>query len=602
MEGINLRNEYPRPDFQRKDWMSLNGKWEFGFNEVIHSEIEVPFVYQCALSGVNIKDNYDHVIYHKVFSVPDNWKDQNILLHFGAVDYKSTVYVNGHMVCNHEGGHVPFTIDITEFLNWSQEDLVVKVYDPHSDETIPRGKQYWNGEPVFIWYTPSTGIWQSVWLEPVSISKWERILFTPDIDSGTVEISYTLSDKTPLPCTCEFKITHDDKLFFKGEMNVLQKQGKFTVDIFANKVLRGPSYLGGLCWSPENPNLFDVEAVLLVDRKPVDQVNTYFGMRKISIENGKLYLNNMPYYHKLVLDQGYWEEGLLTAPDENAYKQDILLSKSMGFNGCRKHEKAEDPVFLYWADKLGYLVWGSVPSFISYTPDAVNRFIKGWSDIILRDYNHPSIVVWDMLNESWGVPAIYNNKMQQAFSLCLYNLAYSLDNTRLVVTNDGWEQTGGDLCTIHTYKHGSSGNVDMQEHFSESLKRLDGILDGTIMERLPYAKGYHYNGQPIIISEFGGVSCGAEEKSWDSTSAGSEEELLETYENSWGYTNAGNEEDFLKTYERLIQNIYASDLICGFCYTQFTDVQQEKNGLLTDKHTPKFNLEKIKKINDGYHK
>ncbi len=255
----------------------------------------------------------------------------------------------------------------------------------------------------------------------------------------------------------------------------------------------------------------------------------------------------------------------------------------MGFNGCRKHEKAEDPRFLYWADKLGYLVWGSVPSCISYSSDAASRIIRGWCEIITRDYNHPCIVVWDMLNESWGVPDIYNNKMQQAFSICLYNLACSLDNTRLVVSNDGWEQTGGDICTIHTYKHGSDDNKEMQARFVESLTHLEGILDGSIMERLPYAKGYCYNGQPIIISEFGGVSCG----------------VVET---GWGYTNTGNEAGFLETYRRLIQNIYASNLICGFCYTQFTDVQQEKNGLLTENHTPKFKPKDIRMINEGYHR
>lgn len=578
-----MRNEYPRPDFQRNDWMSLNGKWRFGFDQLIDRDIEVPFVYQCALSGVDIKTDYDYVIYQKNFSVPSRWRNQNILLHFGAVDYESNVYVNGNLVCTHKGGHTPFTIDITEFLNWNEETLVVKVYDPHNDETIPRGKQFWNGEPQFIWYTPSTGIWQSVWLEPVFSSRFERILFTPDIDSGTVEIKYTLSDNITFPCTCSFLITLDDKTFFKGQVDVLNKEGKLTVDIFTNEVLKGPSYNGGLCWSPEHPILFNVDAVLSVDGMPVDKVKTYFGMRKISIENGKLYLNNLPYYHKLILDQGYWDKGLLTAPDESCYKHDILTSKSMGFNGCRKHEKAEDPVFLYWADKLGYLVWGSIPSFISYSPDAANRFITGWADIIMRDYNHPSIVVWDMLNESWGVPDIYNNKMQQAFSLCLYNFAYSLDKTRLVVSNDGWEQTGGDICTIHTYRHGSNDNKAMQVKFAESLKSIGNILDGSIMERLPYAKGYRYEGQPIVISEFGGVSCGADAK-------------------SWGYTDTDSEEDFLETYQRLIQNIYASDLISGFCYTQFTDVHQEKNGLLTENHIPKFNVENIKKINDNYHR
>lgn len=577
-----MRNEYPRPQFQRAQWLTLNGTWDFAFQDEAYRLIEVPFVYQSRLSGIYDARVCDFVTYHRTFALPPEWKGQQILLHFGAVDYRCSVSVNGQRAGGHTGGHTPFTLDITGLLKWDTEEVAVEVFDPHEDETIPRGKQFWEEKPRFIWYTPSTGIWQSVWVEPVSASRFESIRFTPDIDRGTVEIGYALSRGCPLPCRCKFAVTLEGRRYFEGEVTACAHKGRLTADIFGGKVLNGPFHGGGLCWSPEHPTLFDVTARLLVDGIETDCIHTYFGMRKVSVENGKFCLNNYPYYQKLVLDQGYWPDSLLTAPEDQSFIEDIERSKAMGFNGCRKHEKVEDPRFLYWADRLGYLVWAAMPSFVSYGIDSVQSFVREWMQAIDRDYNHPSIVVWDMLNESWGVPGIYENTAQQSFSLSLFHLAKSLDTTRLVIGNDGWEQTESDICAIHSYRHGEKEDVRQQLRFAQALLEWNKFESGGMMLHSPFAKGYRYQGQPIILSEFGGVSC----------------ETVGEVE-GWGYTTAGSAQEFLDTYARLIQNIYDSPFICGFCYTQLTDVEQEKNGLLSAQRDFKCDAEAIRRINNS---
>lgn len=579
-----MRNEYPRPNMQRDRWLSLNGEWDFQFSdEQTKRKIQVPFVYQSKLSGIGDNRVCDRVIYSRTFTIPEEWQQDQILLHFGAVDYRCKVYINGSFAGDHEGGHTPFTFDITPFLTWKSENIVVEVEDSLEDETIPRGKQFWEEKPRGIWYTQSTGIWQSVWLEPVNRNHIEWIRFTPDIDKGTVEISYKVTDDCSLPVKTKWALSLENKLICEHAVTVYERESTFTVDVFGNHVLNGSFHSTGLCWSPESPTLFDVEASLIVDDKIVDQLNTYFGMRKIHIENNKVYLNNRPYYQKLILDQGYWPDGLLTAPDDQAYVDDILKAKEMGFNGCRKHEKAEDPRFLYWADKLGFLVWGGMASFISYSFDANIRFVREWQDVIKRDYNHPCIVVWNMLNESWGVPQIYHDKMQQHFSQALYHMAYSLDKSRLVISNDGWEMTETDICAIHSYHHGDDTQIEKQNVFKESLRTWEGLSSGDILHRLPYAKGFSYKGEPIILTEFGGISYNAEG-------------------DAWGYTNASSEENFLKEYARLIDAIYESEVLCGFCYTQLTDVQQEVNGLLTEQRAYKFDPKLIRDINNRYHR
>ncbi len=570
---MDRRNEYPRPDFVRDQWMSLNGEWDFYVKEE-KRRIQVPFVCQSLLSGIGERIEEDQVVYERVFQVPKAWKGKQVRLNFGAVDYSCQVFVNGLFVGSHVGGHTPFSFDLTEVLCWGEEHIRVSVTDPLQDERIARGKQFWKEKSEVIWYTPSTGIWQSVWLEPVEKTRFQWIHFTPDIDEGMVRIDYCMSEEAALPCRTQIVITKDGRPVFEGNMDCREREQTIAVDVFHKKALTGFYHFGESCWSPEKPNLYDVVMKAVSRDGKEDEVKTYFGMRKIEIKEGRIYLNHRPYYQKLVLDQGYWKESLITAPSDEAYIEDIKRAKAMGFNGCRKHEKVEDPRFLYWADRMGFLVWEAMASFWVYTPQAAAAFMKEWMDVIHRDYNHPSIVVWGMLNESWGVPGIGYDRQHQAFAKALYHLAHSLDTTRLVVSNDGWEMTDSDICAFHTYKHGREGDKKRQELFQESLKSVEGLH--LIMEKPVFAEGTGYEGQPVILSEFGGIAVSDEEE-------------------GWGYTSV-NRDGFLKALSRVTEAVYGSKIICGFCYTQLTDVEQERNGLLTADHQFKFDPEDIRKI------
>lgn len=582
-----MREEYPRPDFVREQWMSLNGSWSFEYGGE-RTEIQVPFVCQSRLSGIGKRITQDHVTYQRTFTVPEEWKEKKVLLRFGAVDYRCHVFVNDSCVGSHTGGQTPFSFDITRYLNWAVETVRVEVEDPLKDESIPRGKQFWEEESKFIWYTPSTGIWQSVWLEPVSTTSLQWVHFTPDIDEGTVKIDYQLSEGSVLPSRVHVKLLLGEEEIFHGNMLCNTARNSLTVDVFRKKAMEGSFHFTGNYWSPETPILYDV--LMEIDDgdsgKTADFVTSYFGMRKIHVENGMLYLNNQPYYQKLLLDQGYWEDGLITAPSDEDYREDIRKSKEMGFNGCRKHEKVEDPRFLYWADKMGFLVWGGMASFWSYTPQAAEAFTREWMDVIHRDYNHPCIVVWGMLNESWGVPRIYSNRQQQDFSRSLYYLARSLDTTRLVISNDGWEMTDTDICAIHSYKHGEKDDAEQHRFFREALKQVDTLH--LVMEKLVFAKGSSYQGQPVVVTECGGIAV---KKCEPQDEAGGKDDR------EWGYTSA-SEEDFLDEYGRIIGAIYDSELLNGFCYTQLTDVEQETNGLLTRDHRYKFDPEAVRRINE----
>lgn len=583
-----MREEYPRPDFVRGEWMNLNGSWSFEYGGK-RARIEVPFVCQSRLSGIGERIAQDHVAYEREFAVPADWRGRRVILRFGAVDYQCSVFVNGSCAGSHTGGQTPFSFDVTPYLTWGGERVRVEVYDPLRDECIPRGKQFWEEESKFIWYTPSTGIWQSVWLEPVEAARLEWIHFTPDIDEGTVKMEYLLAETSPLPGRVRIRIRLGDQEVFEGSMTCNTPRNSLTVDVFRKKAMEGSFHFTGNYWSTEHPVLYDVQ-VQVEDGagRVADCVDTYFGMRKIHVEDGKLYLNNQPYYHKLLLDQGYWEDGLVTAPSDEDYQEDIRKSKEMGFNGCRKHEKVEDPRFLYWADKMGFLVWEAMASFWSYTPQAAAAFTREWMDVIQRDYNHPCIVVWGMLNESWGVPRIYSNRQQQDFSRGLYYLARGLDPTRLVISNDGWEMTETDICAVHSYKHGEKDDQAQHQVFADCLKRVDVIH--RVMEKLTFAVGSSYKGQPVALTECGGIAVKKGPEGMAQTGEGAQEGK------DWGYTRASDGE-FLEEYERIIGSIYESELLSGFCYTQLTDVEQEVNGLLTRDHQYKFDPEQIRRIN-----
>lgn len=586
------RDEYPRPQMVRKDYMSINGEWQFAFDDerVSQSErwerndktlplsINVPFCYESKLSGIDDKSPHSIVFYKTKVCFPKEWSEKRILLHFGAVDYQCKVFINGYMVGEHEGGHTGFSFDITDYVAEGEQDISVYVKDTWYDETIPRGKQYWKEKSESIWYTRTTGIWQSVWLEPVSAIRIEEIRFTSDIDTGYVTLEAMLSEDTE--CMLEVEMQFCGKTVCKDIYSVNGKLIKRSIDIFQNEIFRTYAHNCGMCWSPEHPNLFDVTLKLIQNNIVLDEIESYFGMRKISTSNGKVYLNNRPTYLKLVLDQGYWCDGLMTAPMDEDFKKDILMSKEMGFNGCRKHQKVEDQRFLYWADRLGYLVWGEVGASAVYTNESAVRLVKEWTEIIKRDYNHPSIVAWVPLNESWGVSQIANDKCQQHHSLSLYHLIKSLDITRLVINNDGWEMTLTDICAIHNYNHGNDNESEKYEYFKKVLSEKVLLLNTFPAGRSIYINGFHHNGEPILLTEFGGIAYHT------STSEG------------WGYTMADNKEEFLNQFKRLFDAVKASSILAGYCYTQLTDVEQEINGLITYDRKFKCDPDKIKGILD----
>lgn len=577
------RCEYPRPDFVREEWKNLNGTWDFRFEGEQWQEILVPFVFQSKLSGIGDNRMCDTVYYKKTIAVSSEWRGKRILLHFGAVDYECSVFVNGKPAGKHIGGNGAFSFDITDTLLWNGEELLeVKVYDPCKDETIPRGKQYWEESPESIWYTRSTGIWQTVWVEPVSEVYYSSIRFIPDIDKGRVEIQYELSKVNP-DLSVEFYISFKGQEICKITQFAAEKNQIAIADVFQNKIFRTMNHHDGWCWSPNNPNLFMVKAVIYERGQVSDSVDTYFGMRKIEVKGGRVYLNNRPFYQKLILDQGYWPDTLMTAKEDEDFIKDIKMAKEMGFNGCRKHQKAEDPRFLYYADTLGYLVWSEIGSCISYSIDSAQRTIDEWSELVRRDYNHPCIAAWVVLNESWGVPNIRFDKKQQAHSLALYYHVRSLDDTRLIITNDGWEMTKSDICAIHNYNHGQKEEKKKQENFRKSLSCTHELISSMPAGRQIYADGYNYDGVPIMLTEFGGLAYVNDTEQ----------------EKAWGYTVIESEEEFLKTYERILKNINDSDALYGYCYTQLSDVEQEVNGLLTYDRKYKVAPELIKKINDN---
>ena len=592
-----MRNAYPRPQMVRSHWQNLNGIWQFGFDDAdrgfeekwylgekdFDQEIQVPFVYQCRLSGICTAENHEIVWYKRRFEAKKT-DGQRTILHFGAVDYEAAVFLNGNMVCRHEGGYTSFSADITDYMTEREQVLVVRVYDPLKEELIPRGKQIWEESPRGIWYTDSTGIWQSVWLENVNKRHISDIKWKSLFDEGKENIRCSLSGTTGEE-RLRYSVRFQGQPVCEGTAKCYSGEINLDLDLIQNHIFRTNFHDHGWSWSPEKPNLFDVTVVLEDgDGTVLDQVESYFGFRKVHIENRRVYLNNKPYYQRLVLDQGYWPDGLMTAPDDDDFRRDIELAKEMGFNGCRKHQKTEDPIFLYWADRLGYLVWGECASSVMYGARAVKRLMTEWTEIVDRDYSHPSIVTWVPLNESWGMPHIHQNPMQQHFSLTMYHFLHALDDTRPVISNDGWEMTETDICAIHNYAHGQKEETEKFACYREMLSSAENLVKLPSTSWDIFARGFEYRDTPIILTEFGGIGF----------------ELAGA--NAWGYTAVENEEEFLSDYGRIMDAVFASTGLCGFCYTQLTDVEQEMNGLLTYDRKPKCDPAKIRAVNRKFHR
>jgi beta-galactosidase/beta-glucuronidase len=574
------RAEHPRPDLRRADWQTLNGRWEFEFDDgdrglaerwydgkkKFSRTILVPYAFQSKLSGIGDTAFHDVVWYRRTIQLDSFRRGRRVMLHFGAVDYEASVWVNGDHVGQHRGGHVGFALDITDSLKPGENVVVVRAWDPSTDRSLPRGKQYWRERSESIWYTRTTGIWQPVWLEAVDATHIKRLRITPDVDGSQVSVEAVLSRLAP-----DLKLRATVRL-----ENSVQAQAEI-----ACAALRPVAILklnGQRLWSPERPTLYDLTVELVAaGGQVVDRVESYFGQRKISVHDGKVYLNNAPYYLKLVLDQGYWPESLLTPPSEEAIQYDIKMTKAFGFNGARKHQKVEDPRWLYWADKLGLLVWGEMANAQEYTDDYVARFTDEWQQIIARDYNHPAIIVWVPINESWGVNQILTNRAQQEHARTMYHLIRSLDQTRLVIDNDGWEHTDAtDLFSLHDYARTGEEMAARYRHLETDRSRIP--RNGR--EALVF--GYQYNGTPILMTEFGGISYRVG---------------VPKAENEWGYSGIEPTLDaFLKRLDGLVKALRANPVFAGYCYTQLTDVEQEINGLMTYDRRPKADPAEFAKI------
>ena len=573
--------EYPRPQFYRERYQMLDGLWQYSLPEGERGQIRVPYVYQSAASGIGKPLPGGRITYERDFEVPADWQGQRVLLHFGAVDYRASVYVNGRHVISHEGGQTPFTADITPCLKKGPQRLRVEVSDEQFSDRIPRGKQSWTGRGSGIFYTPSTGIWQSVWLECAPAAALTLLRYTPDAERGQLRVEIAVSEACPLPCRVDLTASLAGQDCAHAAVTLCEPRGDALLDLGHGKAILGGHFDRSFLWSPEHPTLFDLEARLTVDGQAQDRVQSYFGLRRVECREGRIYLNGRECPQRLILDQGYWPEGLMTPPEVDAFRVDIEAAKQMGFNGCRKHEKAEDPRFLHWADRLGYLVWGSMSSFYRFDETAASRHMADWAEILRRDYNHPCVVCWDMLNESWGVPDIREDKRQQAYADSLYALAHALDGTRPAISNDGWEQTRTDVCALHSYRHGGPQDQAQRACFRRALASLDALdRSGLLEEKRAFAQGYAYGGQPVVLSEYGGMSLPGID--------------------GWGYNTAADPEEFLRDYEDLIRVITESGLFCGFCYTQLTDVEQEQNGLLTADRRFKLPPERLRAILDKY--
>lgn len=572
------RCEYPQPQFEREDWVNLNGYWEFEFDDAnaglnenwagdgakFSRNILVPFCFESPKSEIGDPSEHSCVWYRRRFVIPEHWRDR-VLLHFGAVDYHASVWVNGRPAGEHEGGHTPFRFDITSFLRPGPNTLTVRVEDPPTDRYIPRGKQHWQANPQSIFYTRTTGIWQTVWLEPVGESYLERVRIDPNLE-GSVVFDARITRAAP---DLQFyaTISYQGRVLASGMSEVAGAQA--TVAAF----LRDPKW-----WSPESPCLYDVTFELTKGNRVLDRAHSYFGFRSISTQDGKVLLNGEPLYLKMVLDQGYWPESNLTPPSDEAIRYDIQMAKDMGFNGVRKHQKIEDPRFLYWADRMGLLVSAEMANAYMFDDESVGRLTREWLEHVNRDYNHPSIIIWVPINESWGIPDVRDPR-QQAHLKAMYMLTKSLDSRRLVIDNDGWEHTDcTDLFAVHDYSH------DGELFYERFLPMQDGQIPRPFQGKMFLAPGYRYNGSPIFLSEFGGISYAPQDN------------LIP--ENSWGYEGVEHTEAATLARMRSLYGAIAKlPAIVGVCYTQLTDVEQEINGLMTYDRKPKFDAGEIRHLN-----
>ena len=565
------RPEHPRPDLQRSRWLNLNGTWQFEIDETgdgearglpsgkdLTREIVVPFCPESKLSGIANTDFMTNVWYRRMFEVPGDWKDQRVLLHFGAVDWHARVWLNGAFMGEHFGGNVPFFFDVSAHLRPGENELVVRAFDDTRSGLQACGKQSQKRESYGCVYTRTTGIWQTVWLEAVGQTWLREIALTPDLDGGRL-LFQAWAAGPGRGATLRLRASADGRPV--GEETV-PAAWRNTVGVLKLSEVKP--------WSPQSPFLYDLTIDVLRDGNVVDSVQSYFGLRKITIEGNRFLINDQPIFQRLVLDQGYYPDGVLTAPSDDALRQDIELSMAAGFNGARLHQKVFEPRFLYWADKLGYLVWGEYPNWglSRLTPTSLSEVLDEWRTVLVRDRNHPSIIGWCPLNEMGHGP-------EPAGLQKLMALTQVIDPTRPFLDVSGFVHlyAGTDVYDCHDYNQDPAAFAALFRTFAQTgtdpwinLQPATGVAP--------------YLGQPFFVSEYGGIRLTSGEPKGE----------------GWGYGET-DVEGFFERYRGLTDALLDNPNMFGFCYTQITDVEQEQNGVYTFDRKPKYDVARLHAIN-----
>lgn len=572
------RPEYPRPQFERDAWVNLNGEWTYQFDfgksgkerdlqksTGFAENITVPFCPESSLSGVGHTDFINAMWYHRDLSIPKDWKGKKVMLNFGGVDYRAEIFINGKSLFTHFGGGASFAVDLSDALRYGEDnDLVVYVEDDVKSWQQPLGKQSRRLNAYECFYTRVTGIWQTVWLEAVDQTALKQCRITPDLDGSQFVFEpefYSVDGSS------KFNIKIKD-----GNKVIYEKSAPASNSTFITAGIKNPK-----TWSPETPFLYDMEfSVINKDGKTVDKVNSYAGMRKSELRDGVFYLNNKPYYQRLVLDQGYYPDGQWTAPTDEQLKRDIELGKAAGFNGARLHQKVFEPRYFYWADKLGYLTWGESASWgMNWTDKvAARNMLAEWHECIDRDYNVTSLIAWSPLNETWIKDV---DGQRDRMTNDLYFMTKNLDRTRPVVASSGGHHAGfTDIFAEHTYVQDP-----VELHRQLSLDK-----DGKPWRHFPQESA-EYKGECYMIDEFGGIQWN---KKMNAPEVASEDAF-------WGYGQAPRTiEEYYKRLEEQVNVILSLDHVAGFCFTQIVDVELEKNGIYTYDRAPKFDMDRIKAI------
>ncbi len=570
---------HPRPTLMREDWESLDGPWAFAHDDedkglsgrwyepdradAFARTIEVPFVPESEASGIHDTGFHPVVWYRRTFHAALE-PGRRLLLHLGAVDHEAHVWVDGRLAGHHVGGQTAFTCDLTDLLEQGTEHtLVVRAFDDPHDVELPRGKQDWREEPHAIWYHRSTGIWRSVWLETVAAQHVTGFHWDVDMPRARVDVSLRLAHRPAPGTTVRLTLSAGEEHLGGLEIAAHDTRVQGTVDVPA---LRNTQDRPRLLWSPEHPTLIDVTLEVLEGGEVVDTAASYLGLRTTGIDRGHFLLNGEPYFVRSVLEQGYWPTSHLTAPTLAAYREEVELIKELGFTAARIHQKVEDPRFLFWADRLGLLIWGETANAYAYSPRAATALITEWTEIVEQVRPHPSVVTWVPMNESWGVRDLADAAPQKDLTLALTAITKALDPSRPVVSNDGYELTGGDVIALHDY---TTDAPVLTARYADEAAVARLIQSRGPLGRRPIDDAAHplTEGAPVMVTEFGGIAYAAE--------------------GTWGYAVVSSPEEFEQKVGGLFAALNASPVLAGHCYTQLTDTLQEANGLATADRRPK---------------